>query len=251
MSDLAWLTARPIAHRGFHDIAAGRVENTMSAFALATERRFNFELDVHLSADGHVVVHHDHELGRLNHGQGNVAEMTLKQLQAVPFKNTTDRICPLQDVLDMVAGRTGIVIEIKSNFAERETEIVRKVATALHDYKGPVVVKSFDTRMIEDLAEIAPSIPRGIVADDAANPADYHGFSHLDQASLAGLSGIHHSKLQFVSYWVKLLPNEISRRVREDWKLPLISWTVRTPEDRARVAEHADQMIFEGFDPEA
>ena len=36
-----------------------------------------------------------------------------------------------------------------------------------------------------------------------------------------------------------------------DWKLPLISWTVRNADDRATVAAHADQMIFEGFDPEA
>ncbi len=31
--------------------------------------------------------------------------------------------------------------------------------------------------------------------------------------------------------------------------LPLMSWTVRTPEHRALAASHADQMVFEGFVP--
>jgi glycerophosphoryl diester phosphodiesterase len=29
----------------------------------------------------------------------------------------------------------------------------------------------------------------------------------------------------------------------------LLTWTVRTPEQRARAARYADQMIFEGFVP--
>ncbi len=52
MADLDWLTARPIAHRGYHDAAAGRVENTLSAIMAAAERNFAVEIDVHLSADG-------------------------------------------------------------------------------------------------------------------------------------------------------------------------------------------------------
>jgi glycerophosphoryl diester phosphodiesterase len=31
--------------------------------------------------------------------------------------------------------------------------------------------------------------------------------------------------------------------------MPLLTWTVRTPEDRARAQRMADQMIFEGFRP--
>jgi len=32
---------------------------------------------------------------------------------------------------------------------------------------------------------------------------------------------------------------------------PVTAWTVRTSQDRCRAAEHADQMVFEGFLPEA
>ena len=40
MPGLDWLTARPVAHRGLHDAAAGVIENTASAFAAAIEGGF-------------------------------------------------------------------------------------------------------------------------------------------------------------------------------------------------------------------
>ena len=62
MTDLSWLTARPIAHRGFHDMNKTRWENTLSAFAAAVERGYAIECDVHLSSDGVPVVIHDDDL---------------------------------------------------------------------------------------------------------------------------------------------------------------------------------------------
>ena len=50
MTELSWLTARPIAHRGFHDLNTDAWENTLSAFAGAVERAFAIECDVHLSS---------------------------------------------------------------------------------------------------------------------------------------------------------------------------------------------------------
>jgi glycerophosphoryl diester phosphodiesterase len=251
MKDIGWLTARPIAHRGFHDAANGRVENTMSAFAAAAARGFNIELDVHLSADGTVFVFHDDDLGRLTHGTGPVAGRSYDDLAAIAFRATADRMPKLSDVLDLIAGRVGLIVELKSYFAERQRDIVEATARVLSTYGGPVVVKSFDPREIEDLAEIAPELPRGIVADDCSTPEDYNDFRFVGKDTLANLDHFSWSKPDFVSYWVKLLPNAVSRRVREEWKLPLISWTVRDATDRASVAAHADQMIFEGFDPEA
>lgn len=251
MIDFSWLTARPIAHRGFHDAAAGRVENTLSAFSAAAERGFSAEMDVHLSADGELFVFHDDTLDRLTAGSGPVRGLTLAELQSTPFKGTGDRIPTLKKVLEVVDGRIGLVIELKSYFGERQRDIVEKVAAILAGYRGPVVVKSFDPRQIEDLAAIAPELPRGIVADDAANPAAYNDYRYIAREVLAGITHRNWSKIQFVSYWVRLLPNEVSCRVREEWKMPLISWTVRNAEDRLAASRHADQMIFEGFDPDA
>src|SRR5204862_4203097 len=92
MRDLDWLTARPVAHRGLHDAAAGVIENTPSAFAAAIAGHYAIELDLQISADGEAVVHHDGELGRLTDGAGRLDAMSVAELKRVPFKATADRI---------------------------------------------------------------------------------------------------------------------------------------------------------------
>jgi glycerophosphoryl diester phosphodiesterase len=248
MQDLAFLTARPVAHRGFHD-GASRIENTPTAIAAAVERGFSVEIDVHLSADSKVFVFHDETLDRLTEGTGETAARTLSELQAVPFKAVADRIPRLEEVLEIVAGRTTLVIEVKSRFGPLQADLVEAVADSLTGYRGPVAVMSFDPRIVADFARVAPGLTRGIVADDAADPHDYGGLDAAARADLAGLGHLPWSRPQFVAYWVKLLPNAVSRRVREELKLPLLTWTVRSAEDRAAAAAHADQMIFEGFEP--
>ena len=52
MAGLAWLTARPHAHRGLHDATAGVVENTASAFSAAIAGGYGIETDLQISADG-------------------------------------------------------------------------------------------------------------------------------------------------------------------------------------------------------
>ncbi len=86
MPGLAWLTARPIAHRGLHDAAAGVIENTASAFAAAIAGGYGIETDLQISADGEAMVHHDDALGRLTEGSGRLADMTAAEIKAVRFK---------------------------------------------------------------------------------------------------------------------------------------------------------------------
>ncbi|MCB1476187.1 MAG: glycerophosphodiester phosphodiesterase, partial [Rhodobiaceae bacterium] len=52
MSELDWLTRRPIAHRGLHDASAGIVENTLPAAQAAVDGDYGIEVDLQLSADG-------------------------------------------------------------------------------------------------------------------------------------------------------------------------------------------------------
>ncbi|WP_181705422.1 glycerophosphodiester phosphodiesterase family protein [Chthonobacter rhizosphaerae] len=248
MPTLDWLTARPVAHRGFHDASAGRLENTLSAIGAAVDAGFAIEIDVHLSADGRVFVFHDDTLDRLTTGTGPVGGMTLDALQAVPFRATPDRIPSLEDVLDRVAGRVPLIVEVKSHFDGRHGPLTDAVARALSAHEGPVAAMSFDPRIVAGLRATAPDLPRGIVADDAEDK-EYGALRPEERTALATLAHRDETDPHFVAYWVKLLPNSVSRRVREDWRLPLLTWTVRTSTDRAAAAAHADQMIFEGFDP--
>jgi glycerophosphoryl diester phosphodiesterase len=60
-----------------------------------------------------------------------------------------------------------------------------------------------------------------------------------------------HTQPHFVAYWVNELPAPAPWIARYVFGCALLAWTVRTPEHRAVAAAHADQMIFEGFVPDA
>ncbi len=81
MTDLSWIVAKPIAHRGLHDRAAGVLENTVTAAEAAAARGFAIECDVQLTRDGEAVVFHDFTLDRLTGETGPVAGRTA----AIPF----------------------------------------------------------------------------------------------------------------------------------------------------------------------
>src|SRR4051812_3002989 len=155
MRDLKWLTARPVAHRGLHDASAGVIENTASAFAAAIAGGFGIETDLQISSDGEAMVHHDFALGRLTLGSRQLAAMTAAGLKEVPFKATADRIMTLGELCDFAAGRTPLIIEVKSRF-DGDRRLAARAAEVLKSYAGPVAVMSFDSNVVQILREIAP-----------------------------------------------------------------------------------------------
>ena len=78
---------------------------------------------------------------------------------------------------------------------------------------------------------------------------DYDPLSAAQKHALANLLHFEESRPDFVSWKVADLPSAAPFLCSKALGLPLMSWTVRTPEDRARAAAHADQMVFEGFLP--
>lgn len=103
MTDLSWLTARPIAHRGYHDTNKTRWENTLSAFDAAARRNFAIECDVILSADGVPVVFHDHDLQRLAAEGGLVWQKTAAEMGALNIGGTADHAPTLREMLNLIA----------------------------------------------------------------------------------------------------------------------------------------------------
>lgn len=250
--DLGFLVARPVAHRGFHDIKAGRIENTLTAVRAAVERRFSIEIDVQLTRDGEAVVFHDFTLDRLTSGTGRLDRKTLVEIKAAPFRACDDRIPTLAEFLETVAGRVAVVIEIKSEFGRpADLRLARRTVEVLKTYRGPHACMSFDPEMVVELGRLAPDMVRGIVADDARDADHYGALGPLARASLRHLLHIPRTRPHFIAYGVKHLPAPGPRLTRTILGKPLLTWTVRTPEDRAIAAKYADQMIFEGFDPEA
>jgi glycerophosphoryl diester phosphodiesterase len=243
-----WLTARPVAHRGLHDISRGIVENMPGAVNAAIAGNFSIEVDIQLSADGEAMVHHDHELGRLTEATGPLVEKTAAELRAVTFKDTGEHMMSLTDLCAMVAGRVPLVIEVKSHFAG-DRKLVRRMAEVLSSYNGPAVGMSFDPDQVLALREILPSRPRGIVAQRTYEDEYWAKLTQAQRDSMLHLRHGLQTQPHFVAFKVDHLPAPAPWIARNVFGCALLAWTVRTPEQRARAGQYAQQMIFEGFVP--
>jgi glycerophosphoryl diester phosphodiesterase len=245
---LDWLTARPIAHRGLHDAAAGVIENSAGAARAAIDVAYGIEVDLQISADGEAMVHHDDVLGRLTDGEGRLDRLTAAALQRVPFRNSAERMLTLGELCDLVGGRAALLLELKSRF-DGDGRLPARVAAILAGYHGPVAPMSFDPMQLNVLRHKSPRLPRGIVA------AKYRPHPYWDRMPpwlRYGMGSLLPSLTAwplFVAYAVGNLPAPAPLAARSILSLPLLTWVVRTPIERARADRYADQMIFEGFRP--
>lgn len=243
-----WLIARPVAHRGLHDAAAGIIENTPAAFRAAIAANYAIECDIQISADGEAMVFHDPTLERLTAGSGRLDAMSVSQLKGLAFLGTSDRMITLSELIELVADRVALFIEIKSRF-DGDLRLVKRAADVLAAYRGRAALMSFDPAPVAALRALAPRLPRGIVAERHYTHPEWRPLPARTKRALAYFQHALQSRPQFVAYSVKDLSSAIPRLARNVLRLPVLTWTVRSDVDRARAARYADQMIFEGFRP--
>jgi len=245
---LDWLTTRPVAHRGLHDAQSGVIENTPSAFRAAIAGNYGIECDLQLSADGEAMVHHDAQLGRLTDGSERLDAMPAATLKRVAFKGTADRMITLGELCEFVGGRVTLLIELKSRY-DGDRRLVARTAQVLAGYRGPAAVMSFDPAQIAALRAAAPQLPRGMVAEKRYRDHEWDSLSAASKRAMTYFAHVLGTRPQFIAYSVRDLPALVPSIARKVAGLPLLTWTVRSAEDRQRAARYADQMIFEGFRP--
>lgn len=243
-SELSWLTARPIAHRGLHDRSAGSVENSRSAFAAAIAGRYAIECDVQVTRDGEAMVFHDDHLGRLTGSPGLVRETTAAQMKALTLKDSSDRIQTLTELLLQISGRVPLVIEIKSQW-DGNLSLVDRVLASLAEYEGPFAIMSFDPDIVDRVRQMSPRTPRGIVADRATDD-DYNTLPMARRVELRTLSHLDRTAPHFMSLYFRDLPWAPVSAYRQRGR-PVISWTIRSRDEASDALRHSDQITFEGF----
>jgi glycerophosphoryl diester phosphodiesterase len=158
-----------IAHRGASAYAPG---NTLAAFKLALEMGADgFELDIMLSADGHLVVIHDDTVDRTTDGSGPVRQKTLAELKAldagVKFdaRFAGERIPTLQEVFDLVAGNRAFVnVEIKTQ-SPRGDGLEEKLVALIRRYglEERLLVSSFNPFALWRMRRLAPDLPLALL----------------------------------------------------------------------------------------
>ena len=240
MDTPAWVTDCPVAHRGLHD--AARPENSLAAFEAAVEAGLPLELDVHASVDAEAVVFHDDSLERMTGTVGDIRAWPWHRLRDLPLGGTTERIPCLADVLAMVEGRVPVVVEIKNEGAIGVVE--RSVARVLDHYSGPVAVQSFNPLTVAWFRRERPEIPRGLLAGDM----DDTDFNLAKRVVLRRLLLAPHVRPAYIGYDLRALP-EPAVSVLRRLGVPVLAWTVRTPEEQSRAMELADNYIFEFVEP--
>lgn len=232
--DLAFLTARPFAHRGLH--GGGRSENGMAAFRAAIAAGYGIECDVRLSADGVAMIFHDATLDRLTGSAGAVGSRDAVALDALALPDGGP-IPRLAKVLDLRApNATPLLIEVKVE----GRKVGAICATVLSDIKakggGAVAVMSFNPLVPRWFARHAPHVPRGLVVTQQNS----HGWRGVVDRALA----LAVARPDFLACDISDLPSPFAARARHR-RLPVLSWTVRTREQHTRAAKYADQIIFE------
>ena len=166
-------------HRG---ASAYAPENTLEAFRLAMDMGADgFELDVHLSKDGELVVIHDETVDRTTDGTGLVRELTLAQLKALDASNGKEayqgaRIPTLEEVFELIRDTRHLVnVEIKTDecfypgLEEKCLELAARMGV-----EDRVIYSSFNHFTLLKLRQLKPDLKLGMLFGDImVNPWEY------------------------------------------------------------------------------
>ena len=152
-----------IGHRG----AKGyEPENTLVSFQKALDLQVDgIELDVHLSADGEIIVIHDETIDRTTNGKGFVNRLSLQELKAFLIDEKHE-IPTLEEVFDLVNQKCFINIELKSH------DTTDKVVTLIEKYVNKkswkydhFLISSFDWIALQQVSLLNDKIGIGVLTE--------------------------------------------------------------------------------------
>jgi glycerophosphoryl diester phosphodiesterase len=238
----------PFAHRGLHDHRQGVIENSLSAFRAAIAAGYGIELDVQRSADDVPIVFHDDDLDRLTDATGAFRKHNAAELGRRSLRGSTDTIPTLTEVLEMVAGRVPLLVEIKENWnTMKDTDGVLEhaVAAALAHYTGPVAVMAFNPHCIAHMARFAPDLPRGLTTE-AYDPVLNAPIPAEVCARLREIPDYDRTMSSFISHQA----SDLSRPRVADLKAKgaaILCWTIRSATEEAEARKIAHNITFEGY----
>jgi glycerophosphoryl diester phosphodiesterase len=179
-----------IAHRG----ASGyEVENSLAAFRAAAEQGADaVELDIHATADGALVVHHDEKIG-----DHHIAHSSFREVRGHPLPNG-EPLPTLAEALAAIVPRMIAFVEIKgvgARWDERLFETIEKSGAP-----DRVALHGFDHRVVHRMGERRPHIRRGVLLasypmqplrclQDADASILWQHKDHVDDALVAAIHG--------------------------------------------------------------
>ena len=238
----------PLAHRGLHDAARARRENSLSAMQAAVDAGYGIELDLQISADGQAMVFHDETLDRMTVRAGWVASTSAAALAATPLLDGGgDTIPTLEQVLECVAGKVPLLIELKDQTLHPGGTLgplELATAEALRGYDGPVAVMSFHPEMVANLASAAPEIARGLTGERSHDAT----LTRAQNDALTDYADFDRVRASFVSHFHEQLDAPAISGLKAR-RVPILCWTIRDQDQADTALKIADNITFEGFAP--
>ncbi len=234
------------AHRGLWSKREGIPENSMAAFQRAADAGYGIELDVHMTADGNLVVFHDDTLRRMCGIEGRIADRTIEELQDLRLAGTGQGIPLLSSVLEMIDGRVPLLIELK--MPDRDISMCRVVCALLETYGGEYLIQSFNPFGVRWIRRRYPEILVGQLAA-RYKKTDQKSFLLRFLSSALFMNTI--SRPDFVSYdclHTDVLGFQINWRL---FRVPVFVWVVQSEEVYVHDSQLYDGIIFENIRPAA
>ena len=241
---------RPIAHRALHDLSDGRPENALSSVRAAMDRGYGIEIDLQRSRDRQAMVFHDYDLRRLTGATGPIAQRDSAELRELALTGSTEGIPTLTELLDVVAGRVPLLVELKDQdgtLGPNVGTLERATAEALTGYTGPVAVMSFNPHSVSLMGALAPDIPRGLTTCDFPKE-DWLLIPDATRRRLRDIPDFASTGACFISHHARNLHSDAVARIKQDGH-PVLCWTIRSPEEEAEARRVADNVTFEGYLP--
>ncbi|USQ94275.1 glycerophosphodiester phosphodiesterase [Caulobacter sp. RL271] len=233
----------PVAHRGLW-AKDGAPENSLAAFQAACAGGYGIELDVQLTADGEAVVFHDDRLERMTGREGRLRDHTAAELGSYALMGTDETIPTLADTLTMIGHRAMVFIELKTPFGD-VGPLERRVTEVLVDHNGPTAVIGFNPYSHAWFADHHPQILRGLDSY-GWNDEGARKLAPEMRKSLAALEQVEIARPDFLALGLDMLPSPRADLYRAKG-MPIVAWTVRSPDQWEGVRDHCDNLIFEGF----
>ena len=244
--DLSRFSGVDYAHRGLWN--AARPENSCAAFAAAASHGYGIELDVRLTADGALVIHHDRSLARLCGEDIRIERSSLDRIRACRLGDSGESVPTLTEALAAAKG-VPLIVELKPARGN-VFRLCRAVYAQMRSYPGPWCAESFSPLALAWFRLRAPEVIRGQLAFSRIRQSRSLPslLAHLLAASLLQNAL---SRPDFVAYEVgnepsRSLPMRLLRRMGT----PVAAWTIRSPEALAACRDRCAMTIFEGFLPE-
>ena len=200
-------------------------ENSLSAIQSALTLGADvIEIDVQMTSDGVVVVHHDLSLSRMTGVNRRISELTFEELQQYEigrgfYDNIEgERIPSLQQALALIDGQAGVLLDVKAYGSA--SELAEKIVTAVEEANMVEValVQSFDYGFLEVVRGLNPNIQLGQIM--------YYALGNLDRLDV-----------DFYTIQKGMLNRELVRKARQANR-GIWVWTVSNEEEMKEVLQY-------------